>query len=106
MNGNPRHEGRGSVVQDGSDLDNPPSRIETAPVAKHHAEPDLSPSPLAIFQLRAWARAYLWACCLLSLHEAVDELQSAAEQSELIEQIGVDRVQEILAQEFESAANV
>jgi hypothetical protein len=66
------------------------------------AEPQLWPSPVEIFKLRAWARAYLWASCMLSLHEAVDELQHHAERAGLVDEIGADAVQEILAREFEA----
>jgi hypothetical protein len=52
------------------------------------------------FVARAEARALLWKCRELDLHEAVDELQIAAEKSGLIDQLGQDRVQGIIAKAF------
>ncbi|HEY5127437.1 MAG TPA: hypothetical protein VIJ35_09095 [Bradyrhizobium sp.] len=59
--------------------------------------------PLEVFELRAWARARLYAENLLELGEAVDVLQEAAEQSGLVRAIGVTGVQDILAAAFEEA---
>ena len=39
----------------------------------------------------------LWRCCELDLHEAVDKLQHDAERDGLVERIGQDAVQAILA---------
>lgn len=63
------------------------------------------PSPLAIFRLRAQARAYLCNACMMTLIDAVDVLQYDAERSGLINVLGQDGVQKILAREFE-ATNV
>jgi hypothetical protein len=62
---------------------------------RHH-----SPSRLEVFQLRAWARAYLWAACEFDLHEAVDVLQRDAERDGLVAEIGQDAVQRFLAEAF------
>jgi hypothetical protein len=48
---------------------------------------------LKAFKLRCWARAELWAACKFDLHEAVDELQAAAERDGLVEAIGQDAVE-------------
>lgn len=58
------------------------------------------PSPLEVFALRCWARAYLYAAGELSLHEAVDAFQEYAAESGLVLQIGQDAVQAIMAAEF------
>jgi hypothetical protein len=53
-----------------------------------------------LFTARAEARALLYAACEMDLHEAVDGLQAFAVQSGLVEQIGQDAVQAILADAF------
>ena len=58
------------------------------------------PDRLAVFELRAWARARLWQVGELSLHDAVDELQAAAERDGLVDKLGQDGVQHILAEAF------
>jgi hypothetical protein len=55
---------------------------------------------LAVFELRAWARGRLWAEGELDLHDAVDGLQADAERDGLIELIGQDAVQAIMATAF------
>jgi hypothetical protein len=67
--------------------------------AAHASSP--RPSPLEVFELRAWARAKLWQAGEFDLHEAVDELQRAAERDGLVDELGQDRVQEIIAKAFE-----
>ena len=57
---------------------------------------------LDAFIERADARAYLWSIGELTLHEAVDVLQADAERDGLIEQIGQDQIQKILAECFAS----
>jgi hypothetical protein len=69
-------------------------------VAVRDARADTRPDPVAVFTLRAWARAYLYAACEYDLHEAVDPLWADAVASGLTEQIGIDGVQRILANEF------
>jgi hypothetical protein len=55
---------------------------------------------LAVFELRAAARAPLWAEGELDLHDAVDALQASAERDGLIDRIGQDAVQAIMATAF------
>jgi hypothetical protein len=59
-----------------------------------------APSPLDVLELRAWARAYLYAIGELTLHEAVDVLQHDAQRDGLVRLIGQDGVQQIIAQQF------
>jgi hypothetical protein len=56
--------------------------------------------PLEVFELRAWARARLYAENLLELGEAVDGLQDAAWRDGLVDQFGTDVIQEIMASAF------
>jgi hypothetical protein len=56
--------------------------------------------PLEVLQARARARATLYAAGELSLHEAVDPLQHWAVDTGLVEQVGQDVVQLILARAF------
>jgi hypothetical protein len=56
---------------------------------------------LTVFEERCEARAYLVAIGEMNFHEAVDGLQHAAEQTGLVEQLGQDAVQQILATAFE-----
>jgi hypothetical protein len=58
-------------------------------------------SPIEAFTLRAECRALLWADGELSLHEAVDVLQANAERDGLVELIGQDAVQAIMAAAFQ-----
>jgi hypothetical protein len=60
-------------------------------------------SPVAVFVARAEARAILYAACVIDLHEAVDILQAAAEASGLLDELGQDGVQTIIAKAFEAA---
>jgi hypothetical protein len=53
-----------------------------------------------VFELRCWARAYLFASCAMPLHEAVDELQHAAVENGLVLSIGQDTVQAMIAAAF------
>jgi hypothetical protein len=59
-------------------------------------------STLAVFIARAEARAFLWQAGELELHQAVDELQAAAERDGLVAEIGQDGVQAIVAKAFEA----
>ena len=56
---------------------------------------------IEIFTQRCEARALLWVGGELTLHDAVDVLQRWAEDSGLIQAIGQDRVQHIIAVAFE-----
>jgi hypothetical protein len=59
---------------------------------------DTRPAPIDVFHLRAWARAYLYFIGeFADLPEAVDPLWDYAEQSGLVDQIGVAAAQDILA---------
>jgi hypothetical protein len=55
---------------------------------------------LLAFVARAEARALLWQAGELTLHEAVDELQAAAERHGLIDRIGQDGAQAVLSHVF------
>ena len=65
-----------------------------------HADRIQRPDPLDVFALRAWARAYLWSIGELTRHEAVDVLQHDAERDGLVDELGQDGVQKILADAF------
>lgn len=60
----------------------------------------MTPSAQDVFELRCWARARLWREGEFDLPTAVDELQQAAVDSGLVETIGQDAVQAIMAAEF------
>jgi hypothetical protein len=59
--------------------------------------------PLLVFVARAEARAILFGADEFDLHEAVDPLQLYAEESGLVDRIGQDAVQQILAHAFRSS---
>ena len=62
----------------------------------------LTPDELVeFFALRAWLRAYLFDCGDYEMIEAVDGLQSFAERVGLVDMIGQDTVQAIMADAFE-----
>jgi len=63
-------------------------------------KPATRPSALEVFI--AEARALLWQACEFDLHEAVDELQRAAERDGLVAELGQDAVQAIIAKAFEA----
>ena len=56
--------------------------------------------PLDAFCELASTRAYLWSICEYELAEAVDALQANAIRYGLIDRIGQDAVQEIMADAF------
>jgi hypothetical protein len=61
----------------------------------------IAPAPIDVLELRAWARALLLAEGEIeSVPAAVDPLQAFAVASGLVAQIGADRVQQIIAQQF------
>jgi hypothetical protein len=68
--------------------------------AAARAQPAARPSALAVFIARASARATLWQCGELTLHDAVDDLQAAAVRDGLVDHIGQDEVQRIIADAF------
>jgi hypothetical protein len=57
---------------------------------------------LAVFTARAEARAKLWQANVFDLHTAVDELQAYAEREGLVERLGQDEIQKIIAKAFEA----
>jgi hypothetical protein len=70
----------------------------SAPAAKRATA--ARPDPVAVFTARAEARALLWQAGEFDLHEAVDILQRDAERDGLVDQIGQDEVQRIIAAAF------
>jgi hypothetical protein len=76
------------------------SSARVSRTATTHARSAISPA--AIFIARAEARAILYAACVMDLHEAVDVLHSAAEASGLVDELGQDGVQAIIAEAFEA----
>jgi hypothetical protein len=56
--------------------------------------------PVAAFTLRCEARALLWRLGELELQDAVDVLQADAVFDGLVDQLGQDAVQEIMARAF------
>ena len=58
------------------------------------------PSALEVFIASAEARALLWQAGEIDLHQAVDELQAAAERDELVTLLGQDEVQRLMAEAF------
>jgi hypothetical protein len=56
---------------------------------------------LDTFRLRCWARAYLVEHGTMFLQEAVDGLQDFAISTELVDRLGQDAVQSIMAKAFE-----
>jgi hypothetical protein len=65
-----------------------------------HAFKQAEADSIEAFTLRCWARARLVAENALDLHEAVDGLQADAERDGLVDDLGQDAVQEILAAAF------
>jgi hypothetical protein len=68
--------------------------------AAARAYPAARPSALEIFVARAEARALLWQAGEFDLHQAIDELQTAAERDGLVTVLGQDAVQEIISKAF------
>ena len=56
--------------------------------------------PLAVFVARCEARASLVANNMMDLQDAVDGLQLAAERTGLVDELGQDAVQKIMATAF------
>jgi hypothetical protein len=63
-------------------------------------KPAVRLSALAVFIARAEARALLWKCGELTLHNAIDELWADAERDGLLAKFGPDEVQRLLADAF------
>ena len=72
----------------------------TAPVRKPLVGEEARPDLAKVFIARAEARALLWAAGEFDLHEAVDKLQADAERDGLVDRIGQDEVQRIIAETF------
>jgi hypothetical protein len=78
----------------------------SAPAIKHTTapappDPDNCPDQIDVLTLRAWARVLLLAEGEIeSVAEAVDPLQAFAVASGLVDEIGQDAVQQILADAF------
>jgi hypothetical protein len=66
--------------------------------ARKRAEPAARPSALEAFAARVEARATLWQVNELTLHEAANELQAAAERDGLVAELGQDEVQRLMAE--------
>jgi hypothetical protein len=61
------------------------------------------PEPISVldcFELRCWARAYLFAACEFDLQTAVDVLQRDAVRDGLVDELGQDEVQAIMVEAF------
>jgi hypothetical protein len=67
-------------------------------LARRHRE--ICVDPLDVLYERASTRAYLWFIGEYELAEAVDQLQASAARNGLVERIGQDAVQAILADAF------
>jgi hypothetical protein len=70
------------------------------PDIKDESRLSIVPDIEDVFRLRAWARAYLFAVWEIELQEAVDVLQEDAEAMLLVQDLGADRVQEIITAAF------
>lgn len=66
-----------------------------------NSNPPLHNPKIEIFRERCWARALLWCSGCLDLHQAIDELETAAAEYGLVKEIGHDAVQKIMADAFE-----
>jgi hypothetical protein len=75
----------------------------TAAALRLNGSPPEIISAIEIFQLRAWARAVLHEAAVFTLHEAVDPLWAAAERTGLIDELGPDFIQRIIARGFHEA---
>jgi hypothetical protein len=65
-----------------------------------NAQALIVPDPIEVFRERCEARALLFVHGQMSLHEAVDRLQAAAERGGLIDCIGQDEVQAVMSAAF------
>jgi hypothetical protein len=66
----------------------------------HQPDYKCAADPVEVFRARCEALARLYACGEIDLHSAVDVLQDAAVKSGLIEMIGQDAVQAMMAEAF------
>ncbi len=63
-------------------------------------QPEARPDKRRVFELRCWAKAYLFGIGEILLIDAVYQLQADAENSGLVDEIGQDEVQRILGAAF------
>jgi hypothetical protein len=80
----------------------PRMRTQLRHLSRASSESGTRVTRLAVLIARAEARALLWQAGELDLHEAVDELQAAAEASGLVDELGQNEVQAIIAEAFEA----
>jgi hypothetical protein len=66
------------------------------------ANPIRKADPIEAFRVRCEARSMLVDVGMLELHAAVDELQADAERTGLMDELGQDEVQAIMATAFEA----
>src|SRR5262249_21703951 len=76
------------------------ARADGACMTAAARKPAARPSVLEAFTLRCWARAQRYAVGEIGLHDAIDELQRAAEASGLIAELGQDEVQRLMVEAF------
>jgi hypothetical protein len=72
------------------------------PLVQFETPEDRRVDALLAFVARVEARAILWQAGELGLHEAVDELQFAAEDDGVVGRIGQDAVQAIMGHAFDA----
>jgi hypothetical protein len=72
------------------------ARLPRAAVARSRT----AVKPLLVFTARAEARAILYGACVMDLHTAVDGLWASAEAERLLDEVGADALQAILATAF------
>lgn len=72
----------------------------SAPLSNQAAADSGRPDPVDVFRERASARSWLVRFGVLDLRDAIDGLQADAERDGLVDLIGQDCVQEILAAAF------
>lgn len=63
----------------------------------------MTPAPFETFRLMCWANSYLVSCGHKSLSEAADRLQDFAEANGVVDELGQDCVQEVMAAELRCA---
>jgi hypothetical protein len=93
-------QARGEIPHSPKSIDKSTGKCTDHPAvnAKHEQQRGLD--PIVVFTARAEARALLWRVGEFSLCEAVDVLQQDAVRDGLVDEIGQDRVQAIMADAF------
>jgi hypothetical protein len=71
-----------------------------SPARKIDHRQNTKPDPLVVFLARCEARADLVANNMMQLRDAVDGLQLAAERTGLVDELGQDGVQRLMATAF------